>query len=83
MMLTPQRKAKIIWNCRRGMLELDLMLARVLRNIDTFTAPQLLAFESMLTCTDPEIYAWLMGYESPADKELIDIVCLIKSLCNP
>lgn len=81
-MLTPQRKAKITWNCRRGMLELDLMLARVMQNINTFNAAQLLALEELLTCSDPEIYAWLMGYESPADKELIDIVSFIKSLCN-
>ncbi len=79
-MLSPEKKAKLTWHCRRGMLELDLIFQRFLKHpIDKLTAPQLEAFERLLTAQDPDLYAWLMGYEEAADKELRDIVAFIRS----
>ena len=78
-MISLDRKAKINWHCRRGMLELDLIFQRFLKNgLDTLTPEQLDVFEQLLTHQDPDLYAWLMGYESPAEKELVDIVALIR-----
>jgi antitoxin CptB len=78
-MIPSQRKAKITWHCRRGMLELDLIFQRFLkRALDVMTEEQLVDFEGLLDYPDPDLYAWLMGYESPACKELVDIVAFIR-----
>lgn len=79
-MINSLRKAKLIWHCRRGMLELDLILMRFAENnLDNMTEHQIEAFEELLTCTDPELYSWLMGFSSPMDSELTEIVEFIKS----
>lgn len=78
-MITPERKAKIKWSCRRGMLELDLIFDRVLKKrLDAFTPEQVDVFERLLDCADPDLYAWFMGYEQPAHQEFIDFVDVIK-----
>ncbi len=78
-MLTPAKKAKITWHCRRGMLELDLILQRFLtEHLDSLSANQIDGFEQLLTAQDPDLYAWLMGYEVPVEKELQDIVRFIQ-----
>ena len=78
-MVSPQKKAKLTWHCRRGMLELDLILQRFLAHqLDMLTDPQVELFERLLTAQDPDLYAWLMGYEAPVDKELRDIVTFIQ-----
>jgi antitoxin CptB len=67
--------AKLRWQCRRGMLELDVMLDRLL--ISTFPhlneAEQLL-FEQLLLVDDPTLYAWLMGTEHPLNKDMRQLV---------
>jgi antitoxin CptB len=79
-MISTQRKAKITWHCRRGMLELDLIFERFLKqSLDALTEEQCNAFEALLHQPDPDLYAWLMGYEKPTSKELIDIVAFIRS----
>ena len=78
-MITPQKKAKLIWNCRRGMLELDLMLSRfVSKHLDNLTDAQIRAFETLLNAQDPDLYVWLVGQETPPDKELAEIVAFIR-----
>lgn len=78
-MINPTRKAKVKWHCRRGMLELDLILTRFAeQQLDIMTEEQIDAFEELLSCTDPELFSWLMGHAQPTDKELLDIVDYIK-----
>ena len=68
-----------MWQCRRGMLELDLMLNRfVSDHLDNLTARQISAFEQLLTYPDPDIYVWLMGTNVPFEQELVDIVTVIR-----
>lgn len=79
-MLDAQSRARLTWHCRRGMLELDLILQRVLtQQLDSMTAQDVTSFERLLTCTDPELYAWLMGHEDPVDEELKRIVIVIRN----
>lgn len=78
-MIDPARKAKLKWQCRRGMLELDLILLPFIDNrLDNLTEEQFDAFESLLSNSDPELYAWLMGTEKPADREQLSIVEFIQ-----
>lgn len=54
--------AKLIWNCRRGMLELDLMLARfVEQRLPLLSPTERLLFARLLDYPDPVLYALLMG----------------------
>jgi antitoxin CptB len=78
-MSSSQRKAKIRWQCRRGMLELDLIFQRFLKqSLDDLTDEQLSAFESLLEIPDPDLYAALMGYDPLQEKELADFVSFIQ-----
>ncbi|MCC5792531.1 MAG: succinate dehydrogenase assembly factor 2 [Legionellaceae bacterium] len=78
--MDPLRKAKISWHCRRGMLELDLLLEKILEHqLDQMSDTQVTQFERLLDCTDPEIYAWLMGHTPAPEGELRDIVTFIES----
>ena len=71
-------KARLKWACRRGMLELDvLFMPFVDEAYDDLTSEQQLTFERLLTCQDPELFAWFMGHESCEDKALSDIVNII------
>jgi len=81
--ISSEKKAKLIWECRRGMLELDLILSSfVTRCLDKLTDEQITIFERLLTNADPDLYAWFMGYESPVDKELAEIVTHIRFYDN-
>ena len=74
-----EKKAKLKWHARRGMLELDLILGRFVDNhLDSLTAEQLVAFEHLLTQADPDLYAWFMGYEIPSDEMCSTIIDFIK-----
>lgn len=78
-MLDEREKARLTWHCRRGMLELDLILQRFLENdLEHLSRHELELFDSLLSCTDPELFAWLMGHEEPNDKDLKKIVTLIR-----
>jgi antitoxin CptB len=78
-LISAASKAKIIWQCRRGMLELDLILNRFTsEHLNKLTAKQLSSFEQLLTYPDPDIYQLLMGNEVPFEQELVDIVTYIR-----
>ena len=78
-MISQQKKAKLIWQCRRGMLELDLILTRFLdKHLDGLTERQVCLFEKLLKNPDPDLFAWLMGIEEPMDQECTEIVAFIR-----
>lgn len=75
-----KQKAKILWHCRRGMLELDLILNKfVEKHIDSLQEEQVKTLNDLLSCTDPELYSWLMGTELAPTPELQDLVAFINA----
>ena len=71
-------KARLRWACRRGMLELDvLLLPFVNEAYDHITEAQKLTFERLLEGDDPDLFAWFMGHQECKDAELNDMVQLI------
>ncbi len=71
-------KARLRWACRRGMLELDvLFMPFVEEAFDFLTVADKTVFERLLTCQDPELFAWFMGHEVCEDKELNTMVQFI------
>ena len=60
-------RAKMLWRCRRGMLELDLLLERFMaEGYDSLTPEQLAIFKRLLEEPDPDLFAWLMGSAEPS-----------------
>ena len=69
------------WRCRRGMRELDQLLARYL-DLRWPTAPDAErgVFRRLLDCEDDKLWHWFMGHETPADVELATLVQHIRNL---
>lgn len=71
--------SRLTWACRRGMLELDVLLGNFLK--EAYPALPLKdkeLFVQLLTCTDPELFSWLMGREVPTDPGMARITDLIR-----
>lgn len=79
-MIDPKEKAKLLWRCRRGMLELDLILQKFVEtSIDKLNPNEVQVFESLLTATDPELYSWLMGESEAPNDEFKTLVHRIRN----
>ncbi|WP_206483605.1 succinate dehydrogenase assembly factor 2 [Thalassotalea sp. G2M2-11] len=75
---TAKMKARLKWACRRGMLELDVLFIPFVDEAwDNLSQENKLIFERLLTCQDPELFAWFMGHEECDDPELKSMVELI------
>lgn len=75
---------RLKWACRRGMLELDVLLEPfVERHYLGLTAEQQQAFERLLKEDDPDLFAWFMGHEVCPDKQLAAMVALILERNQP
>ncbi|EKE84813.1 succinate dehydrogenase assembly factor 2 [Idiomarina xiamenensis] len=73
-------KGRLRWACRRGMLELDvLFLPFVEEAYDELDLKQQDIFRRLLTCDDPDLFAWFMGHQQCPDAELNSMVQLILS----
>ena len=70
-------KKQLRWQCRRGMLELDILLGRFLeRYYNKLTKQQQQQFANLLTINDTELYDWLLR-QQPVKQEFQIIVQLI------
>ena len=58
--------AKIRWQCRRGMLELDYIFEQYIKNgLTQLTDDELVEFQRFLDNQDPDLFAWFLGYQQP------------------
>lgn len=70
---------RIKWACRRGMLELDVILNHFVDEAyPSLSDDDKLLFINLLECTDPELFVWLMGKETPPEKGLVRITDIIR-----
>ncbi|OGV25725.1 MAG: hypothetical protein A3F18_01470 [Legionellales bacterium RIFCSPHIGHO2_12_FULL_37_14] len=73
-------KAKFKWLCRRGMLELDILLARFCdQKLNTLSQQDLQKLTKLLQASDPELLNWLTGSSKPNDEESLNVVNWIRS----
>ena len=71
-------KKKIQWQCRRGMLELDLIFREFMDNgFDQLSSEQVSCFKKLLACQDDQLFSWFMNYERCSDQELQSMIDLI------
>jgi antitoxin CptB len=67
--------ARLRWQCRRGMLELDEILDAYLReHYPAADAVEQAAFRHLLTCQDPQLQQWLLLGKEPEEAKLQAIV---------
>ena len=77
-MFTEKRYARLKWACRRGMLELDVLLQPFVEEAFHDLADQdQETFERLLTCDDPDLFAWFMGHQQCDDPALAHMVSTI------
>jgi len=75
----PQR-ARLAWQCRRGMLELDLLLQAFLDDqYDSLTFDEQRAFEGLLNYPDQILLEYAMGRLLPADPALAHVVTRLRA----
>lgn len=75
-----QSKSRLLWACRRGMLELDVLFQPfVERHYDQLSEDDQLLFEKLLECDDPDLFAWFMGHRECPDADLSRIIRVILS----
>jgi len=68
-------KERVRWRCRRGMLELDLILSRFLEaRFDAMTEVQREAFQSLLEYPDNDIWDWFNARTQCNDPEVAPMV---------
>jgi antitoxin CptB len=68
------------WQCRRGMLELDLLLNNFVdKKVDALTQQQRQSFELLLTYPDQTLLDLLLGNAVSSDPEISSLVQLIQS----
>jgi len=74
-----RRAQRLRWRCRRGMRELDELLARYLEHdYPSTSAAERDAFARLLDLQDPEIFGYLVGRGTPAEEGLRDVVARIR-----
>jgi antitoxin CptB len=62
---------QLVWRCRRGVRELDVLFGRFLETeYPQLDESQRMAFERMLEVQDPTIMDWLFSKSQPEDPEL-------------
>jgi antitoxin CptB len=62
------RIAKLKWQCRRGMRELDALLLNFVEHAaQRLSTAEMAQFEAILELPDPVLHAYLLGRSAPPD----------------
>jgi antitoxin CptB len=70
---------RLRWQCRRGMLELDVLLQAFLDKHYADLSPRLQRhFIQLLGFPDPIIHSWCVSGEQPDDEEFAELVASIR-----
>jgi antitoxin CptB len=74
------RRDRLRWKCRRGLLELDLVLSRFLEHqAQAMSDADLAAFDELLDYPDTELWAVLSGRSDRFDPRLGGIVSRLRA----
>ncbi len=74
-----EQARKILWKCRRGSLELDLILSNFFQQQYPYlTKSQLKTFDQLLDQQDPQLTSWIFGEEIPPKQDFAELIQLIK-----
>jgi antitoxin CptB len=74
------RARRMLWRCRRGMRELDVMLERFAREVlPRAAAAEREAFEQLLGLPDPQLASYLLGGNTPPEPALARLTGAIRT----
>ena len=72
---------RLRWRCRRGMLELDLVLEAFLeRDLPDLSPLKLQALHALLDRPDPELLDYVMGHQEPDAADQRELVALMRTV---
>ena len=73
------QRARLSWQCRRGMLELDLVLQAFLDHRYEHALPEeRRAFEALLNYPDALLFEYIMGRVIPTDSQLAHVITQLR-----
>ncbi|MFT5426566.1 MAG: antitoxin CptB [Gammaproteobacteria bacterium] len=76
-------RSRLIWRCRRGIREMDILLLDYLENhYDYASTEEQNIFEELLEETDLDILSWIMERTSPDEKYIKLITFIRESATN-
>ena len=76
---TMNELSQLKWRSRRGMKELDVLLAGYLEfRYDQAPVSERQAFKALLERPNTDLYAYLIGQKIPTDGEMLNVVRSIK-----
>jgi len=83
--LSPEQElARLRWQCRRGMLELDMFLESFLdKYFLQLSAAEKTAFYTLLNYPDQFLLEYLMGRSVPLDKDVAHVAKKIQAAAGP
>jgi antitoxin CptB len=74
------RRDRLQWKCRRGLLELDLVLSQFLeRQVAAMSASELAAFDELLDYPDTELWDVVSGRSDRFDPRLGGVVSRLRA----
>lgn len=75
---------KLYWHCRRGMLELDVLLMPFVQEVyPDLDLQNQERFKKLLSCEDQDLFGWFMQRDEPDDEDLKKIVRMILERVQP
>jgi len=75
---------RLFWQCRRGMLELDVLLVPFLHEAySALDAEDQRRFRKLLQCEDQDMFGWFMEREVSEDEDLNRIVRIMLDRVQP
>ena len=76
--------SRLRWQCRRGMLELDLFLQSFMdKAYSQLSQEEKQSFERLLETPDQMLLDYLMGRVIPYDKEIADVAQQVRLAAGP
>ncbi len=76
-----EKKINYRWQCRRGMLELDLLLNNFVdKKVEYLTTEQKQTFELLLSYPDQTLLDLLLGNAVSSDANIVTLVNQIRSI---
>jgi antitoxin CptB len=71
---------RLRWQCRRGMLELDVALLRFLdEDYSSLDTLEQATFSRLLEAQDQTLHGWLMGRDQPEEADVQQLVARIRA----
>lgn len=73
--MNPEIPPRLRWACRRGMLELDILLGHFLEEAYLHLSDDdKTLFMKLLACNDQELFEWLTGKKQPVEADILYMV---------